>query len=405
MGLDPMSLRICFLSQSTKSMSIGPLNEHEFVARFRQRYQPQIDICFIAQNHKQKDHKNEELLNTKLIYLKKNKWLPSPLASLIYLVKAFCVLFMREKYDIFVADDIVQSAFVIELISKIFRKKSVVTIHGFYEEELARDVQSKLVLYHYLKLPICRIMAKFSMKWADMIVVNDKRLEKQLVMRGVAPKRLFTRYVCADTIKFSKKSIDPEKRHLIKSSYKLPEKYILYVGRLTEWDGLSDFLEGFIRLKKEITEVKCVIVGEGPLEQTVNNYIKDNRFEGEVIRVGEVAHELMPYLYDGAHLVMLPMYPPQAGISRITLEALSMEVPVITTDIGVFYEAVIDGETGYRFPLGDLDSMVSLTISLLKNQRLIARMGKRGRALVKSRFDVDTYIDNWVESIKSLSLY
>jgi len=384
-------------------MSIRSLSEEEFVAMLNEKCGQVVEVCFITQKHKSNAYKNKEPLNIRRIHLKRDKRLPSSLSSLIYFAKAFGILVTQKKYDIYIVHDIVQGAFVMGLFCKIFRRKSMVTIHGIVEEEWTIASQHKPRLYVSLYLLICKTLAKVSLKWVDMVVVNDRRIEEQLIEKGVEPSRLFTRYVSVDTVKFFKENINHEELQKIKSLYQLPPKYILYVGQLSDWDGLNDFLEGFRRIHRELPATKCVILGEGPLQEVVNSYVRNYKFDEVVIQIPEVPYELMPYFYYDAQIVLLLMHPPQAGVGRITLEALSMEVPVITTDIGVIHEAVIDGETGYRCPLGDIDSMVSRTVSLLKNPQLAANMGRKGRILVKNKFDVDKYIDNWLESLEQLS--
>jgi glycosyltransferase involved in cell wall biosynthesis len=50
-------------------------------------------------------------------------------------------------------------------------------------------------------------------------------------------------------------------------------------------------------------------------------------------------------------------------------------------------EVVIDGETGFLLPVGDVDAMSERAIAILSDPILQRRLGKRGRELAASLFD------------------
>jgi glycosyltransferase involved in cell wall biosynthesis len=383
-------LQICFLAFDSQSRSIGGLNEDEFQKRISEISENQIECTFVLTGCGV-----GKSTNVKIIRLKRIKWLP---VSLSYLLSVIKNLYILIKQDVYIAHSPELDGFFVCLICKLFRKKSLITIHGHYEEEW------EIKNYHILGMIFRKIYERFSLKYANLITVNDIQIKDKIISKDVNPSCLSIRYVFVDTIKFNRKSIDQQKLKQIKSFYKLPEKYILYIGRLDEWDGVDDFLKIFKKTHNEISSVKGVIIGKGPLKSEVKSFIEKNDFENIILQIDEVDHEMMPYFYYGAEIVLLPMHPPQAGVGRIMLEALSMEIPLITTDIGVFYEVVINGETGYRISEGDIDLMASMAVSLLKNPELIKKLGKNGRKLVESKYSVEQYIENWVKSLKYVTL-
>jgi glycosyltransferase involved in cell wall biosynthesis len=381
-------LQICFLAFYSQSRSIGGLNEDEFQKRISEISENQIECTFVLTSCGVK-----KSTNVKIIRLKRIKWLP---VSISYLLSVIKNLYILIKQDVYIAHSPELDGFLVCLICKLFRKKSLITIHGHSEEEWEKRN------YHFLEMIFRKIYERFSLKYANLITVNDPQIKDKLICKGVNPVRLSIRYVFVDTIKFYRKYVDQQKLKQIKSFYKLPNKYILYIGRLDEWDGVDDFLKIFKKIHDENSSVKSVIIGKGSLKSEVKSFIAKNDFEDIILQIDEVDHEAMPYFYYGAEIALLPMQPPQAGVGRIILESLSMEIPVITTDIGVFYEAVINGETGYRISEGDLDSIASMAISLLKNPELIKKMGTNGRKLVESKYRVERYIENWVKSLEAI---
>ena len=77
------------------------------------------------------------------------------------------------------------------------------------------------------------------------------------------------------------------------------------------------------------------------------------------------------------------------------LEALSCKVPVIATDVGGLPEVVIDGENGFLFPVGDVDSMAAAAVKLLRNDDLRRRFGESGRRLALEQFNQDDIVERY----------
>lgn len=389
-----MVIRVCIGSIGETSMSIGGLSEDEFRQRINEVSKGQIEVIFLLGE----GNKTDKPRDVKIICLRDIKWLPRWVS---YPIICFKNLPLLMKQDVFVTHTVGLDGFFACLFCKLFRKKSMITIHGHYEEEWRLRHCSKL------EFMLRKIYERFTLTFADMMVVNDEQLKEKLIQKGVNPSRISIRYVFADTEKFSRKNIDGRRFQEVKSTYKLPDKYVLFVGRLEEWDGIMDFLEVFKRIHAELPIYKYVSVGGFGIKEElskprINSFIIENNFDSDVVLTGEVDHDLMPYFYYGAEIIILPMYPPQAGVGRIILEALSMEIPVITTDIGVFHRVVVDDETGYRVPLGDIDLMAKKAVYLLENPDLRRKFGSNGRKLVQSEYDVNIYINNWVNSIRSL---
>ena len=74
------------------------------------------------------------------------------------------------------------------------------------------------------------------------------------------------------------------------------------------------------------------------------------------------------------------------GICNSLLEAMAMGLPVVTTDAGGTRELVLDGQTGYIVPQGDVDGLAHAIIKLINDAALRQRMGHAGRERVEDEF-------------------
>ena len=74
----------------------------------------------------------------------------------------------------------------------------------------------------------------------------------------------------------------------------------------------------------------------------------------------------MPDLFNASDIFVLPSY--REGTPRSTLEAMSMGLPIITTDVAGCRETVIQGENGFLAPKGDAEALAERMIWFFENR-------------------------------------
>ena len=77
------------------------------------------------------------------------------------------------------------------------------------------------------------------------------------------------------------------------------------------------------------------------------------------------------------------------------LEAMASEVPVIATQAGGLPEVIVDGESGYLLPVGDVDAMSARAIEILSNSEMQRRMGRAGRHVAETKFNVEQIVPKY----------
>jgi glycosyltransferase involved in cell wall biosynthesis len=83
-------------------------------------------------------------------------------------------------------------------------------------------------------------------------------------------------------------------------------------------------------------------------------------------------------LLRGAHLFLLPSETESFGLAA--LEAMACGVPVIASEVGGLPEVVVQGESGYLAPVGDVATMTARAIEMLQDPARHARCGARSHA-------------------------
>ena len=156
-----------------------------------------------------------------------------------------------------------------------------------------------------------------------------------------------------------------------------------FVGRLVPQKGLSYLLAAAELLQARYSNLRFVIVGDGPLrtELTIATTSSgNNRF----YFLGERSD--VPRLLELFDVLVVPSEWEPFGI--VNLEAMAAAKPVVAFDVDGIPEAIVHGETGLLVPHRDSRALASAIAKLLDDTSLRRRMGAAGRQRVEQRFNV-----------------
>lgn len=161
----------------------------------------------------------------------------------------------------------------------------------------------------------------------------------------------------------------------------------IFIGRIL-WDkGIGEYIDAVRLLKKRYPEIRFQILGPLGAENPAAVAPEDMRAwvnDGIVDYLGETKN-VASYIAN-CDCVVLPSY--REGLSRILLEAASMERPIVATDVSGCREIVEDGVNGYLCKPHDVESLSACMerMYLLGNEGRAA-MGKAGRNKMLKTFD------------------
>lgn len=165
------------------------------------------------------------------------------------------------------------------------------------------------------------------------------------------------------------------------------ELVFLFAGRLLWEKGIAEYVEAAKTITSIYTHVRFQILGfvdqDNPRCVSYEQLMKWQRM-GWIEYKGETT-DIRPYM-DKCDCFVFPSFY-REGISRVLLEAASMETPIITTDNVGCKNVVIDERTGYLVQPKSVDDLVEklrMFINLSHSDRLV--MGKLGRRHVQKNY-------------------
>ncbi len=178
----------------------------------------------------------------------------------------------------------------------------------------------------------------------------------------------------------------------------------LFIGRLLYDKGIREYIEAVRLLKKQHNNVTFNVLG--PLYEnnataisraTLDEWIanKEIIYLGQTDAVEEVLKEM--------DCVVLPSY--REGLSKVLIEASSMGLPIVTTDVPGCRDVVIDQETGYLCKVKDSVDLAKKMKQLLEMSEFDREnMGKRARKRAVEIFDEKIIITHYKEAIQAAML-
>jgi len=108
-------------------------------------------------------------------------------------------------------------------------------------------------------------------------------------------------------------------------------------------------------------------------------------------------NDVVPFMA-AMNVFVLPTY--REGFPTVLLEAAAMGIPAITTNATGARDAVVDGKTGLRVPLGDVVALRNALARLVRDSSLREAMGRAGREWVCEHFDQKEVWRRYVEEYR-----
>lgn len=168
---------------------------------------------------------------------------------------------------------------------------------------------------------------------------------------------------------------------------------LLSVGQLKEKKGLTYLLDACKLLYERGYVFECRIVGDGPLRAQLESQIHQSGLTDVVRLCGALPHAEVIDTFGQASMFVLPCVlganGDRDGIPNALLEAMAMQLPVVSTAISGIPEVVADGVNGLLVPPADVEALAMALSRLLDDPDLRRELGLQGRRTVVEQFDVE----------------
>jgi glycosyltransferase involved in cell wall biosynthesis/ubiquinone/menaquinone biosynthesis C-methylase UbiE/GT2 family glycosyltransferase len=162
------------------------------------------------------------------------------------------------------------------------------------------------------------------------IAINKKIEERFLNHFGINSERIHMIYPVFDALRIRKTKNSLPNKTILKSKFSLPEnkKIFVFVGRLSQQKRPIEFLK-LVKSRSKFSDEYFVMLGDGELAPEVDAFINNNSL-CNVKRISYI--ENVPEFFAVCSgIIFTSVF---EGLPIAMLEALSMGVPVLSTDVG-----------------------------------------------------------------------
>lgn len=209
-----------------------------------------------------------------------------------------------------------------------------------------------------------------------------------LVQRGIPRDRIRVIHNGVDT-----EALTPE------YSLRSPEPLFIYVGRLKRYKGVDILIRAFAALGDSRATLE--IAGSGDYRTHLEDLTRRLGLESRVRFLGFVPEETKVAMLRRAWAAMLAS--PKEGWGIANMEAAACGTPVIASNSPGIRESVVDGETGFLVPHGDVPAMAGAVRRLMDSPSLVRQMGEAGRRFAE-RFSWERSADDTIAHLEEVVL-
>lgn len=231
---------------------------------------------------------------------------------------------------------------------------------------------------------------------ADVVLTVSSGGAALMRSLGIPEKRIALAPFCVDNDWWAEKSnlVDCA---AVRLRWGVPENaaVVLFCAKLQSWKRPQDLLRAFATLAEP--DAYLVFAGDGALRSGLESEASSLGISDRVRFLGFVNQSGLPDVYAASDILVLPSEYEPFGL--VVNEAMLCRCPVIVSDqVGAKFDLVRESETGYVFPVGDVDALAAVLRRALRDRQQLRRMGEAARQRMASWSHAD-YAKALVESV------
>ena len=185
----------------------------------------------------------------------------------------------------------------------------------------------------------------FALRRANGVVAVSNALKSKIESFGIS----------ADKIKFIPTVAKQNFNYKYSEDINMGKKKILFVGQIIPRKGIQDLVKAVAIICKNGVDVEVDVVGQGFYYNEVKKLLEKEGIATKFNFIGPVSHAKISKFMASADILCLPSY--REGWPNVCVEALSMGLPVVATDIGGTNEIIANGDLGILVKPGDYNAL------------------------------------------------
>jgi glycosyltransferase involved in cell wall biosynthesis len=271
----------------------------------------------------------------------------------------------RERVQIWHGHDYKSNALGL-LLTRLWPMRLVTTVHGWVHQT------RRTPLYYWID--------RFCLPRYELVICVSEDLYQQCLAAGVPKNRCVLIENAIDTDEYRRRHSAREAKMRLGM---VPERLLVgAVGRLSAEKGFDVLIRSADRLLQMGLDVELAIAGEGEERAQLQKLI-DDLGRAERIKLLGYRSDLND-LYHAMDVFALSSI--REGLPNVVLEALAIEVPVVSTRVAGVPRLLRHEENGLLVEPGSVADLTEALARLLRDEDYSQRLRQAGRETVASRY-------------------
>lgn len=226
-------------------------------------------------------------------------------------------------------------------------------------------------------------MVKYILRKADVITCDAYHMIDAMTKLGIDNGKIRLIYFGVDTKRFYPFGKDDSliERLMIRDS-----PSIISLRTFNPVYDIETLIKAVPLVLSQASDAKFVLVGTGPLEESLKKLAGELGIMDSVRFVGRVSNEELPAYLNSVDIYVSTALS-DAGIAASTAEAMACELPIVITDSGENRKWVKDGEGGFIVPVKSPEILADRITYLIKNEQLRVAFAKVNRKVIEEKND------------------
>lgn len=244
------------------------------------------------------------------------------------------------------------------------------------------------------------LLIKYLYKYADLVIFKAEKMKEEFLK--IFPK--INQYKVINNPYNIQKVQKLAQEEVHDFNFDANKKYIITVGRLTSQKRHSTLIEALVHLDENI---ELIIIGEGELEEKLQETIKQNSVQNRVHLLGK---KVNPFKYI-KHSNIFVLASQSEGFPNVLVEAMICNTPVISTDCisgpreilapnteinFQLKEGIELARNGILYPIDDQQSLIK-AINILLNDKEQQQTYRQNGLEKSSEYTLEKIIEQYKE--------
>lgn len=171
--------------------------------------------------------------------------------------------------------------------------------------------------------------------------------------------------------------LSAEKKREIKNKWQIPEKSLVYMGRVSYEKSIDQVIKAVAVVKKNMPNIGLVIIGDGPELPNLRKLVSELKLEDNVIFTGFLFNESLVQAVQANDILLTASKCENMPLS--ILEGMAAGMPVIAARALGLKEIIKDGENGFLFTPDNPTELAEKILKLINNEELKKKFSHTAR--------------------------